>query len=159
MGPLRGCGLRSFNFSVVVSVGPTVWPDLHGLYERLHVAEELGTQVSRDLNRILERLKNMSGAANVTSLTNITFSPTGNFLIIFIEVAINVVCHRRFSLISWTCKTCLPTQQVIYCRLHHPTHLLPAARCHRTILLICDMCVFYGFQRVNVACMVPKLSA
>lgn len=108
MGPLRGCGLHSFNFSVVVSVGPTVCPDLHGLYERLQVAEELGTQVSRDLSRILEHLKNMSSAANVTSLTNTTFSPisTGSFIIIFNKVVINVVCHRQFSLISWTCKTC-----------------------------------------------------
>lgn len=145
MGPLRGCGLHSFNFSVVVSVGP-VWPDLHGLYERLQVAEELGTQVSRDLSRILEHLKNTA-----------TFSPisTGSCIIIFNKVVINVVCHTQFSLISWTCKTCLshvlmclspfalfPAEQVICCRLHHPTHLLPAAGCHRTILLFRDMCVF-----------------
>lgn len=80
VGPFRGCVLHSFNFSVVVSVGP-VWPDLHGLYERLQVAEELGTQVSRDLSRILEHLKNMSSAANITSLTTTNFSPisTGSF--------------------------------------------------------------------------------
>lgn len=109
VGPLRGSGLHTFNFSVVVSVGPAVWPDLHGLYERLQVAEELGTQVSRDLSRILEHMKNMSSAANVTFLTNTTFSPisTGGFIIIiFNKVVINVVCHRQFSLISWTCKTC-----------------------------------------------------
>lgn len=100
VGPLRECGLRGFNFSIAVSAGP-VWPDLRGLYERLQVAEELGTQVSRDLSRILEHLKNMPSA------TNATYSPisTGSF-IIYNRVVINVARHRQFSLISWTCKTC-----------------------------------------------------
>lgn len=83
--------LHSFNFSVVVSVGP-VWPDLHSLYKRLQMAEELGTQVSRDLSTILQHLKNMSSAANITYLTNSTISSisAGSLIIIFNKVVINV---------------------------------------------------------------------
>ncbi|KAM6952690.1 alpha-1,3-mannosyl-glycoprotein 4-beta-N-acetylglucosaminyltransferase B-like isoform 1-T1 [Lycodopsis pacificus] len=46
--------------------GPSVLPDLQTLYERLVVAEELGGQVSSDLSSILEQLRNISKAANVT---------------------------------------------------------------------------------------------
>lgn len=66
--------LNSFNISAIVSmsVGSTVWPALQSLYERLQVAEELGTQVNRDLSSILEQLKNISKAANTTYPTSNT---------------------------------------------------------------------------------------
>ncbi|XP_031733467.1 alpha-1,3-mannosyl-glycoprotein 4-beta-N-acetylglucosaminyltransferase A-like isoform X2 [Anarrhichthys ocellatus] len=46
--------------------GPSALPDLQTLYERLVVAEELGGQVSSDLSSILEQLRNISKAANIT---------------------------------------------------------------------------------------------
>ncbi|XP_030002209.1 alpha-1,3-mannosyl-glycoprotein 4-beta-N-acetylglucosaminyltransferase B-like [Sphaeramia orbicularis] len=46
--------------------GSAVQPDLRSLYERLLAAEVLGGQVSRDLNSILEQLKNMSRVPNIT---------------------------------------------------------------------------------------------
>ncbi|XP_040904651.1 alpha-1,3-mannosyl-glycoprotein 4-beta-N-acetylglucosaminyltransferase B-like [Toxotes jaculatrix] len=52
------------------SPGSTLLPDLHVLYDRLSVAEELGGQVSRDLSNILEQLRNMSKAANITHPTS-----------------------------------------------------------------------------------------
>ncbi|XP_070692641.1 alpha-1,3-mannosyl-glycoprotein 4-beta-N-acetylglucosaminyltransferase A isoform X2 [Pempheris klunzingeri] len=58
-----------------------VRPDLQTVYERLLVAERLGGQVSRDLNIILEQLRNVSKAANVShptsnSTTNISTEST-----------------------------------------------------------------------------------
>lgn len=54
----------------------TAWPNLRSLYERLQMAEVLGEQVSRDLNIILEELKNVSKATNATGPTSNT---TSNF--------------------------------------------------------------------------------
>ncbi|KAI3352159.1 hypothetical protein L3Q82_020970 [Scortum barcoo] len=53
-----------------------VLPDVQTLYERLLVAEELGGQVSRDLNSILEQLRNISKAGNITHPTTDTTSTT-----------------------------------------------------------------------------------
>ncbi|CAK6980276.1 alpha-1%2C3-mannosyl-glycoprotein 4-beta-N-acetylglucosaminyltransferase B-like [Scomber scombrus] len=47
----------------------TVQPDMQNLYERLLVAEKLGGMISTDLSRILEQLRNISRASNITQLT------------------------------------------------------------------------------------------
>ncbi|KAM9357337.1 alpha-1,3-mannosyl-glycoprotein 4-beta-N-acetylglucosaminyltransferase B [Symphorus nematophorus] len=56
--------------------GSAVLPDLRTLYERLLVAEELGGQVSRDLSSLLEQLKNVSKAPNITHLFSNTTNTT-----------------------------------------------------------------------------------
>lgn len=64
-----------------MSPGSTVLPELQTLHKRLLVAEELGGQVSRDLSCILEQLRNISKAANITHLTSNTTTnttPTGH---------------------------------------------------------------------------------
>lgn len=55
----------------------TVWPNLRSLNERLQMAEVLGKQVSKDLNIILEELRNVSKAANATDPP--TSHTTSNF--------------------------------------------------------------------------------
>ncbi|XP_051276808.1 alpha-1,3-mannosyl-glycoprotein 4-beta-N-acetylglucosaminyltransferase B-like isoform X1 [Dicentrarchus labrax] len=59
-----------------VSPGSAVQPELQTLYERLLVAEELGGQVSRDLSSILEQLKNISKAGNITRPSSNTTATT-----------------------------------------------------------------------------------
>lgn len=59
-----------------MSPGSTVLPELQTLHERLLVAEELGGQVSRDLSCILEQLRNISKAANITHPTSNTTTNT-----------------------------------------------------------------------------------
>lgn len=56
-------------------------PDLHLLYNRLSVAEELGVQVRNDLSIILEHLVNKSKAANASfSYVNATETvPQGKY--------------------------------------------------------------------------------
>ncbi|XP_069580745.1 alpha-1,3-mannosyl-glycoprotein 4-beta-N-acetylglucosaminyltransferase A-like, partial [Brachyistius frenatus] len=46
--------------------GSAELPDLQTLYGRLLVAEQLGGEVSRDVSRIFEQLRNMSRDANMT---------------------------------------------------------------------------------------------
>ncbi|XP_030251273.1 alpha-1,3-mannosyl-glycoprotein 4-beta-N-acetylglucosaminyltransferase B isoform X1 [Sparus aurata] len=62
--------------SIPGDVGSTVLPELQTLHERLLVAEELGGQVSRDLSCILEQLRNISKAANITHPTSNTTTNT-----------------------------------------------------------------------------------
>ncbi|XP_047440825.1 alpha-1,3-mannosyl-glycoprotein 4-beta-N-acetylglucosaminyltransferase A-like isoform X2 [Mugil cephalus] len=52
--------------------GAAALSDLQTLYQHLSVAEELGGQVSKDLNSILDQLRNMSKTANSTNNTTIS---------------------------------------------------------------------------------------
>lgn len=65
---------NSFNLFAFVWMAPgsAALPDMQNLYDRLSMAEELGGQVSRDLNSILEQLRNISKDANSTSNTTTT---------------------------------------------------------------------------------------
>ncbi|MED6259283.1 hypothetical protein ATANTOWER_020230 [Ataeniobius toweri] len=57
-------------------------PDLQMLYKRLLVAEELGGKVSKDLHIILEQLRNMTQAANVSHLlSNVSCSNTSSSMV------------------------------------------------------------------------------
>lgn len=52
------------------AVDTAIWPDLQNLYERLYLAENLGTQVSRDLLALLQQLKDIcKPISNITFLT------------------------------------------------------------------------------------------
>lgn len=52
------------------AVDTAIWPDLKNLYERLYLAENLGTQVSRDLLALLQQLKDIcKPISNITFLT------------------------------------------------------------------------------------------